>query len=71
MKIAEGPLQGIRPFSLMRDSFEQTLDRYGINLMVVDKMYSGRLIDHMKRDPKWLVEFESPLAVIFTRAEPI
>ena len=60
-----------RSVSLMRDSFEQTLDRYGINLMVVDKMYSGRLIDHMKRDPKWLVEFESPLAVIFTRAEPI
>ena len=60
-----------RSVSLMRDAFEQTLDRYGINLMLVDKLYSGRLIDNMKRDPKWQVEFESPLAVIFTRVEPI
>ncbi|WP_166820311.1 hypothetical protein [Thalassoroseus pseudoceratinae] len=60
-----------RTVSMMRNSFEQTLDRYGINLMIVDKLYSGRLIDHMKRDPQWRVEFESALAVIFTRTEPI
>jgi hypothetical protein len=47
--------------------WRELLDRYDINTVVVDPLNRGALIDSLRNDPVWRVDFEDRVAVILTR----
>lgn len=55
----------------LRNGWEEALDRYGINTIVVDMTFREPLIKRLKEDEKWKLAFEQDGQVIFTRKKPI
>ncbi|MCG6156888.1 hypothetical protein [Rubinisphaera margarita] len=53
------------------DGWDDKLDRYGVNAVVVDKLYRERLINLLRRDEGWRLEYEDELGAIFLREKPI
>ncbi len=53
------------------DGWEDKLDRYGVNAVVVDKIYRERLINNLRREEGWNLEYEDDLGAIFLRENPI
>lgn len=51
--------------------WDDILDRYGVNTIVVDKQDRGALIGRLKDDARWKRAFEDDLAVIYVRNEQI
>lgn len=51
--------------------WDEQLDRYGVNTMVVDHRYRSSLISAMKNNGKWELKLDDGTAVIFERKEPI
>ncbi|HTN02539.1 MAG TPA: hypothetical protein VL132_11695 [Planctomycetaceae bacterium] len=47
--------------------WRELLDLYDINTVVVDPLNRGALIDSLRNDPVWRVDFEDRVAVILTR----
>jgi hypothetical protein len=51
--------------------WEEVLDRYGVNTVVLDTQYRGGLIRRLKDDAKWTLSYEDTQAAIFTRKSKI
>jgi hypothetical protein len=54
-----------------RGGWEEGLDRYGVNTVVLDSEFREPLIKSLKEDAKWNVEFEQDGQVVFVRKKPI
>ena len=54
-----------------RSGWEEGLDRYGVNTVVLDKDFREPLIKSLKEDVKWKVGFEQDGQVVFVRKKPI
>ena len=54
-----------------RGGWEESLDRYGINTVVVDREYREALIKKLKENEKWKLDFEQDGQVVFLRKNPI
>lgn len=51
--------------------WDDILDRYGVNAVVIDKEERGALIGRLKDDDRWKRVYEDELAVIYTRKQAI
>ncbi len=51
--------------------WEDTLDEYGANTVILDQRYRKRLISRMKRNDAWRLGFEDVRAAVFIRNDPI
>ena len=54
-----------------RSGWEDALDRYGVNTIVLDRDHREPLIKRLKEDEKWKVGFEQDGQVVFLRKKPI
>ena len=54
-----------------RSGWEQELQRYKINTIVLDQMYRAPLIEFFKGSPHWKVGFEQDGQTVFIRQRPI
>ncbi len=51
--------------------YEQLLDVYGINLIVLSKSMHQDAIEQLRRDGPWQTDYEDDRAVVLTRRDPI
>jgi hypothetical protein len=51
--------------------WDDLLDRYGVNTIVVDVPLHGGLISRLRDNSAWKVSYEDGLAVVFSRRKPI
>lgn len=63
--------QAYMQISEVQSGWEETLDRYGVNTIVVDRQYRETLIKKLKESDKWKLDFEQDGQVVFTRKNPI
>jgi hypothetical protein len=49
----------------------ETLDRYGVNTVILDKEYRDGLIRRLKEDPNWNVGYEDNRGAVFVRRRAI
>lgn len=54
-----------------RSGWEEGLDRYGVNTVVLDQEFRTSLIKRLKEDDKWKIGFEQDGQVVFLRKKPI
>ncbi|MBC8117239.1 MAG: hypothetical protein H7062_22820 [Candidatus Saccharimonas sp.] len=54
-----------------RGEWEEGLDRYGVNTVVLDAEFREQLIKSLKENEKWKVGFEQDGQVVFLRKQPI
>ncbi|MCA8986984.1 MAG: hypothetical protein KDA78_05055 [Planctomycetaceae bacterium] len=54
-----------------QDGWDDKLDRYGVNTIVIDHLYRTRLIEMLKRDERWTLDYQDDLGAIFLRKKPI
>ncbi len=54
-----------------RPGWDDKLDRYGINTIVLDHQHRTPWIEVLKRHPAWEVDYEDQLGVILKRREPV
>lgn len=57
--------------SEVQSGWEETLDRYGVNVVVVDQLNREPLIKKLKDSDKWWLDFEQDGQVVFVRRNPI
>ena len=50
--------------------WEDKLARYGINTIIADYHYRGRLIEVLKQNAEWQLDYDDSLGAIFLRKEP-
>ena len=55
----------------LRVGYEQLLDVYGINLIVLSKSMHLDAIEQLQRDGRWQTDYEDDRAVVLTRRQPI
>lgn len=55
----------------LASGWEDNLDRYAVNTMLLDKQDRGHLIAKLKDDERWTRSFEDEAAVVFTRKKPL
>ena len=55
----------------VESGWDNRLDRYGVNTVVVDHTYRSALINRLKQSEKWRVRYEDDVAVVFVRRKPI
>ena len=63
--------QAYMQISDAQGGWEDTLDRYGVNTIVVDHEFRGALIRRLKENDKWRLEFDQDGQVVFVRKAPI
>jgi hypothetical protein len=52
--------------------WQETLDRYGVNCVVIDKAERGALISRLRDDQvRWRLDYEDGVGVVFNRVQPI
>jgi hypothetical protein len=51
--------------------WQEVLDRYGVNTVVVDRAVRESLIKSLKDDAKWRMAYEDHVAAVFVRRQPI
>ena len=51
--------------------WEEVLDRYGVNTVVVDPRFRDLLIRRLRDNAAWKVGFEDQRSVVFVRKAPI
>lgn len=51
--------------------WDDVLDRYGVNTVILDKENREGLIKRLKDDAKWRVGYEDPQGAVFLRRKPI
>ncbi|NOX56534.1 MAG: hypothetical protein GXP27_19245 [Planctomycetes bacterium] len=51
--------------------WDQWLDRYGVNTLVLDKTYRMALIRTLKQTPEWRTAYEDERSAVFVRKKPI
>ena len=52
-------------------AWRDKLDRYGVNTVIIDHQYRRRLINELKKDTDWKLEYEDGLGAIFLRKIPV
>ena len=57
--------------SEVQGGWEETLDRYGVNTIVIDQMYREALIKKLKENDKWKLDFEQDGELVFLRKTPL
>jgi hypothetical protein len=55
----------------MSGPWQETLERYGVNTVIVDRAIRDSLIKALKDDDKWTVGYEDHVATVFVRKKPI
>jgi hypothetical protein len=55
----------------LASGWEDNLDRYGVNTVLLDKPDRAALISRLKDDERWTRSFEDEAAVVFTRKKPL
>ncbi len=55
----------------LQPGWQETLDRYGVNTVVVDRAVRDNLIRALKDDDKWRVGYEDRVATVFVRKTPV
>lgn len=55
----------------LESGWQEVLDRYGMNTVVVDKAVRGGLIRELKNDAAWKVGYEDHVATVFVRKQAI
>ncbi len=53
------------------DGWSEILDRYGVNVILLDHLNRSSLIKKLKDDPKWRVGYDDKLAAVLVRRKPI
>ena len=54
-----------------RSGWEDGLDRYGVNTIVLDRDHREPLVKRLKEDEKWKIGFEQDGQLVFLRKKPI
>lgn len=54
-----------------QSGWEDYLDRYGVNTVVIDQQYRESLIKKLKESDKWKLDFEQDGQLVFIRKNPI
>ena len=57
--------------SRMGSSWEDKLDRYGVNVIFIDHASRTSMINQLKRNMNWKLDYDDGVAVIFLRRKPI
>jgi hypothetical protein len=55
----------------LESGWQEVLDRYGVNTVVVDRAVREALIRELKSDPAWSVGYEDHVSTVFVRKQPI
>lgn len=55
----------------MSSGWQETLDRYGVNTVIVDRAIRDNLIKALKDDDRWRVGYEDRTATVFVRKQAI
>ena len=55
----------------LQSGWEEAIDRYGINTIVIDREHREPLIKKLKEIDKWKLDFEQDGQVVFIRKKPI
>lgn len=55
----------------MGSNWQELLDRYGVNTIVLDRAVRENLIKALKDDGKWRVGYEDRISTVFIRQKPI
>ena len=63
--------QAYMQISEAQGGWEDALDRYGVNTVVIDHENRGALIKKLKESDKWKLDFEQDGQVVFIRKAPI
>lgn len=63
--------QAYLQISEAQGGWEEALDRYGVNTVVVDRQFRETLIRKLKENEKWRLDFEQDGQVVFVRRTPI
>ncbi len=63
--------QAYMQISDAQGGWDESLDRYGVNTVVVDHQFREALIRKLKDSEKWKLDFEQDGQVIFVRRSPI
>ncbi|MBS0205866.1 MAG: hypothetical protein JSS49_23445 [Planctomycetes bacterium] len=63
--------QAYMQISEAQTGWEETLDRYGVNVVVVDNANRAALIKKLKENDKWWLDFEQDGQVVFVRRNSI
>lgn len=53
------------------NEWEETLERYGVNTIVLDTRYRSGLIQALKDDPAWKIGYQDNVSAVFVRRNPI
>lgn len=53
------------------DGWADILDRYGVNVILLDHLNRSGLIRKLKDDTKWKIGYDDKLAIVFVRRKPI
>jgi len=51
--------------------WDEVLDQYGVNTVVLDQLSRKNFITRMKREEKWKLDYEDSTAAVFVRKAPI
>jgi len=54
-----------------RASWLSTLDRYGVNAIVLDKQFRARMIDSLSQNADWRLQFSDDRSAVFFRHKPM
>jgi hypothetical protein len=57
--------------SNMAAGWEDALDRYGVNTIIIDHRFRSEFIHELKGNSNWKLGFEDDRAAVFTRVKPI
>ncbi len=63
--------QAYMQISEVQAGWEETLDRYGVNTIVIDQQNREALIRKLKENDKWKLDFEQDGEFVFLRKTPI
>lgn len=63
--------QAYMQISDLQSGWEEAIDRYGINTIVIDREHREPLIKKLKEIDKWKLDFEQDGQVVFIRKKPI
>jgi hypothetical protein len=53
----------------LRQSWLETLEDHKVNFMALDPVHDDNLIEFLKTDPDWVIEFADQDAIFFTRTD--
>lgn len=55
----------------LQANWDETLDRYGVNALLLNPEFHSSLIKRLKDDSRWKIGFEDRLSMVFVRRKPL